>query len=57
MKDSIQHTFFFTQPTATVWKYLTTAELLEQWLMKNNFQPVVGCQFQFNFRRAARAWL
>lgn len=30
-----------------VWEYLTKADLLEQWLMKNDFQPVVGYDFQF----------
>jgi uncharacterized protein YndB with AHSA1/START domain len=30
-----------------VWEYLTKPELMEQWLMKNNFQPIVGHDFQF----------
>ena len=44
---SIDQQFFFPHPAEDVWKYLTTAELLEQWLMKNDFQPVVGHHFQF----------
>ena len=30
-----------------VWGYLTKPELLEQWLMKNNFKPITGHKFQF----------
>jgi uncharacterized protein YndB with AHSA1/START domain len=47
MKRSIKHQFFFPHPPKAVWEYLTKAELLEQWLMKNDFQPVVGHEFQF----------
>jgi uncharacterized protein YndB with AHSA1/START domain len=47
MTKIIKHEFFFQHPTEAVWEYLTTSELMEQWLMKNNFQPVVGADFQF----------
>lgn len=30
-----------------VWRALTQGPLLEGWLMKNDFQPVVGHRFQF----------
>jgi uncharacterized protein YndB with AHSA1/START domain len=30
-----------------VWKALTTAELVDQWLMPNDFKPVVGHKFNF----------
>jgi uncharacterized protein YndB with AHSA1/START domain len=30
-----------------VWRALTEGPLLEQWLMKNDFAPVVGHRFQF----------
>ena len=30
-----------------IWRALTEGNLIEQWLMKNNFRPVVGQQFQF----------
>ncbi|RYE18683.1 MAG: SRPBCC domain-containing protein, partial [Sphingobacteriales bacterium] len=30
-----------------VWAYLTNSELIAQWLMKNDFEPVVGHEFQF----------
>lgn len=47
MNKVIKHHFFFAHPKETVWEYLTKPELLEQWLMKNDFQPVVGREFQF----------
>jgi uncharacterized protein YndB with AHSA1/START domain len=47
MTKTIKHQFFFPHPNETVWEYLTKPELLEQWLMKNDFQPVVGHDFQF----------
>jgi len=47
MAKIIKHQFFFPHPTETVWEYLTKPELMEQWLMKNNFQPIVGADFQF----------
>jgi uncharacterized protein YndB with AHSA1/START domain len=50
MTESIQHTYFFPHPPAVVWEYLTKAELMAQWLMENDFQPVVGHEFQFRTR-------
>lgn len=47
MTKSIQHNFFFSYPPETVWEYLTKPELMELWLMRNNFQPVIGAEFQF----------
>ena len=47
MKRIIKHQFFFPHPPETVWEYLTKTELMEQWLMKNDFQPIVGFEFQF----------
>jgi uncharacterized protein YndB with AHSA1/START domain len=47
MKREIKHTIFFPHPPETVWDYLTKSELLSQWLMENDIQPVVGHQFQF----------
>lgn len=48
MKDHISHAVFFSHPPEAVWQYLTDAELMSLWLMKNDFKPVVGHQFQFN---------
>ena len=50
MTKSIQHKFFFPHPPEVVWEYLTKAELMEQWLMKNDFQPIVGYDFQFRIK-------
>jgi uncharacterized protein YndB with AHSA1/START domain len=32
-------------PPENVWRALTEGSLIEQWLMKNNFQPVAGHSF------------
>lgn len=32
-------------PPEKVWRALTESSLIEQWLMKNDFQPVVGHKF------------
>ena len=47
MIQTIKHQFFFPHPPETIWEYLTKSELMEQWLMKNDFQPIVGFDFQF----------
>ena|ERR1700760_4712047 len=47
MKKDILQTWFFHQPPAEIWEYLTKPELLEQWLTKTDFQPVVGHKFRF----------
>jgi len=47
MTQVIKHTYFFQHPVELVWEYFTTSELMTQWLMKNDFQPVVGRDFQF----------
>jgi uncharacterized protein YndB with AHSA1/START domain len=47
MAASIKHQLFFPHPPAAVWEYLTNAELMELWLMKSDFQPVVGHEFTF----------
>ena len=49
MQKEIKKTWFFSQTPKEVWEYLTKAELIEQWLMKNNFKPVLGYKFQFTF--------
>ncbi len=48
MSTTIQHNYFFPHPPEVVWDYLTKAELMELWLMKNDFLPIVGHAFQFN---------
>ena len=34
-------------PPEKVWRALTQGPLIEEWLMKNDFQPVVGHKFNF----------
>ncbi len=47
MSKSINHTLFFPNKAEAVWEYLTNPELMQLWLMKNDFQPIVGFDFQF----------
>jgi uncharacterized protein YndB with AHSA1/START domain len=37
----------FAHPPEKVWRALTEGDLIKQWLMENDFQPVVGRSFQF----------
>ncbi len=47
MQKEIMQTWFFQQPLGEVWDYLTKPELIEQWLMKSDFKPVLGHKFTF----------
>lgn len=47
MARDIKHNFFIPNQPEAVWEYLTKPELIAQWLMENDFKPVVGHQFQF----------
>jgi len=47
MEKEIKQTWFFRQPPPEVWDYLTKPELLAQWLMETDFQPIVGHKFTF----------
>ncbi len=38
-------------PREKIWRALTQGPLIEEWLMQNDFQPVVG--HRFNFRSHA----
>jgi uncharacterized protein YndB with AHSA1/START domain len=49
MEKEIRQTWFFKQSPGEVWEYLTKPELIEQWLMKSDFKPIVGHKFQFTF--------
>ena len=35
-------------PPEKIWRALTQGPLIEEWLMKNDFQPVVGHRFKFS---------
>ncbi len=47
MSKKIQHQLFFPHQPEAVWEYLTKAELMELWLMKNDFKPITGHEFTF----------
>ena len=49
MEKEIKQSWHFNQSPEEVWEYLTKPELIEQWLMKNDFKPVVGHKFRFTF--------
>ena len=40
-------------PREKIWRALTEGALIEQWLMKNDFQPVVGHKFNFRSKPIA----
>jgi uncharacterized protein YndB with AHSA1/START domain len=42
-------------PPEKIWRALTEPHLIEEWLMKNDFQPVVG--HRFNLRRSPQPGL
>lgn len=39
----------FPHPPERIWRALTQPELIEEWLMKNNFSPVVDHRFDLDF--------
>jgi uncharacterized protein YndB with AHSA1/START domain len=43
-------------PPEKVWRALTQAELIAEWLMKNDFQPVVGHRFNFRATPIPNMW-
>ncbi len=53
MKQGISQKWFFQKSPKEVWDYLTKPELLAEWLMENDFKPVVGHKFQFRNTRDA----
>ncbi len=47
MKRSIDREVTYPHPPERVWRALTDAKALGQWLMPNDFEPTVGHAFQF----------
>lgn len=47
MQKNILQTWFFHQQPNEVWEYLTKSEMIEQWLGKTDFKPIVGHKFEF----------
>ena len=54
MQKEIKQTWHFNKSPKVVWDYLTKPELLEQWLMPNDFKPVVGHKFIFTSPTACK---
>ena len=50
MSKKIQHQLFFPHSPEAVWEYLTNPGLMELWLMKNDFKPIVGHDFKFSVK-------
>ena len=50
MKRDIIKTAHYPQPIERVWRALTDPASLAQWLMPNDFAPVVGHEFTFRTR-------
>ena len=47
MEKQIEHKWQYPHTPEVVWDYLTKPELMAQWLMENDFEPIVGHDFQF----------
>ena len=45
---------YFPHSPSKLWRALTTPELMAQWLMPNDFEPVVGHRFTFHSRPLAQ---
>lgn len=48
MNKDINQVWELAQSPEVVWRYLTTSELIAQWLMKNDFKPEVGHKFNLH---------
>jgi uncharacterized protein YndB with AHSA1/START domain len=53
MAKIIKHELFYPQSPEVVWEYLTNPELVAQWLMPGNFQPILGHEFQLTTKPKA----
>jgi uncharacterized protein YndB with AHSA1/START domain len=50
MTKNIRHQIFYAQPPEAVWEFLTDPTLIAQWLMPNDFLPVLGHDFKFSIK-------
>lgn len=48
MKRDIRIKWFLPHPPENVWFFLTDKKMISQWLMENNFEPIVGHRFNFH---------
>ena len=46
MQKDIDQVWLLDHSPETVWRYLTQSDLIAQWLMPNDFKPIVGHKFQ-----------
>lgn len=47
MKRNLSFTRDYPHPPERVWQALTDSQALAEWLMENDFKPIVGHKFQF----------
>ena len=47
MEKQVKQNWHFNHKPEVVWEYLTKPELIAQWLMENDFKPLVGHKFSF----------
>ena len=47
MQKTIKQEWLLDHSPDAVWEYLTRSDLIAQWLMPNDFKPIVGHKFQF----------
>jgi uncharacterized protein YndB with AHSA1/START domain len=47
MATRVKHVVFYPHPREAVWTALTDRHALAEWLMPNDFEPVVGHKFRF----------
>ena len=50
MQSTIRNEWIYEQSPSEVWEYLTQAELIELWLMPNDFKLIGGFEFQFRIK-------
>lgn len=48
MTRDLSFKWYFPHSPAAVWECLTDQEAIAEWLMKNDFKPVVGHKFNFH---------
>ncbi len=50
MQTEIKNEWIYEQSPNQVWEYLTQADLIALWLMPNNFEPILGYEFEFTIK-------
>lgn len=56
MKHTIKINVDYPYPPQRVWEALTDSRALADWLMPNDFKPVVGHKFQFKAATPQKHW-